>query len=54
MHCVPGDLFDSGNGGLVQALHSEAGDFLKGGATLLESIRCPFVEQNVFPQVGHW
>ena len=42
MNRIPGDSFDSSNGRLVQTFDTEGGDFIKGGATVLESIiRCP-------------
>jgi hypothetical protein len=38
MHGIPGDSFDSSNGGLIETFDTEGGNFLKGGATVLESI----------------
>ena len=38
MYCVPCDLFDPSDGGLVEALDTEGGDSIKCGATVLESI----------------
>jgi hypothetical protein len=41
MHCVPGDLFDSSDGGLVEAFNAESRHFIEGSTTVLESmIRC--------------
>ena len=42
MHRIPRDLFDSSNGGLVQTLDTEGGNFIKRGPAVLESsISCP-------------
>jgi hypothetical protein len=38
MDRIPGDALDSSDGRLVQTLDTEGGDFIKGGATVLESI----------------
>ena len=37
MHRIPRDLFDSSNGGLVQTLDTEGGNFIKRGAAMSES-----------------
>ena len=42
MDRIPSDSLDSSDGRLIQALDTERGDFIKGGATVLESIiGCP-------------
>ena len=42
MDRIPGNSLDSSDGRLIQALDTEGGDFIKPGATVLESIiRCP-------------
>ncbi len=42
MHRIPGNPLDSSDGGLVQTLDTEGGDFVKRGAAELESIiSCP-------------
>jgi len=43
MNRIPGDSLDSSNGRLIEAFDTKGGDFIKRGATVLESIiRCPF------------
>src|SRR5262249_47137686 len=42
MNRIPGDSFDSSDGGLVEAFHAESRHFIKSGATVLRpTIRCP-------------
>ena len=38
MDRVPGNSFDSSDGGLIHALDTEGGDFIEPGPTVLESI----------------
>ena len=38
MYRIPGDFFDSSNGGLVLTLDTEGGNFIKRGAAVLESM----------------
>jgi hypothetical protein len=38
MHCVPCDLFDSSDGGLVGSFNAESRHFIEGSTTVLESM----------------
>jgi hypothetical protein len=38
MNRIPGNSFDSSDGGLVEAFHAESGHFIKGGATVVKSV----------------
>jgi hypothetical protein len=38
MNCIPSDSLDSSDGGLVEAFHTESGNFIKRGATVVKSI----------------
>ena len=50
MNRIPGDSLDSSDGGLVQAFDTERGDFIKGRATVLESIiRCAGCRAECLP-----
>src|SRR4030095_11329882 len=47
---IPGDLLYPSDYRLAQALHAECGDFVEGGATMLEStIRCAGVRAECLP-----
>ena len=50
MNRIPGDSLDSSDGRLVQAFDTESGDFIKGGAPVLESIiGCPGCRAECLP-----
>jgi hypothetical protein len=52
---LPGKALEASDGGLAHAFDTtEGGNSIKGGATVLQSIGVPHVEQNVFPQIWHW
>ncbi len=65
MNGIPGDALYPSDGRLVQALNAESCDFIKGRATVLESVvRCagvgakrpstsPTPESTPFPQLGY-
>jgi hypothetical protein len=50
MDRMPGNSLDSSDGRLIQALDTEGGDFIKRGATVLESIvGCPVCRAKRLP-----